>query len=132
MTSLIQVNWRKHRTLWRAKDADRLGPKGTSLVNLVSHQVTRIYITTGVQPEAKSSMLVERNPLNPLSRLQGQAPSQGEAVGVAGKPSWKKRMPSGNRTDRGCNITLPCKRADFRLVNRHETASRTSEEGNRK
>jgi len=41
-------------------------------------------------------------------------------------------MPACNGTDRGCNITLPRKRADFPLVWRHERTWPTDFRGRRR
>jgi len=80
----------------------------------------------------KSSVLRERNRLTPTPRPSGQVWPRGRTHGVAGRGYWRKRMPSCNGADRGCNITPPRKRADFQWVVRYETAGRTAIGGDRK
>jgi hypothetical protein len=70
---------------------------------------------------------------NPTLRLPVEAgASARNADGVAGRGYRKKRMPLCNGVDRSCNITPPCKRADFRLVVRDERTGRIFVGGNRK
>jgi hypothetical protein len=73
-----------------------------------------------------------RNIVNPSSRLVEEGVIARCAEGMPGRGCWKKRMPFGNRADRGCDITLPCKRADFQPVVRDEITNRTFIGGNSK
>jgi len=83
--------------------------------------------------EAKSFVSLRPNIVNPSSRpFLGAGGSARTAVEVAGSGNWRKRMPLCNRADRGCNITLPCKRADFQSVVRDERTGRTFIGGNSK
>jgi hypothetical protein len=77
-------------------------------------------------------MLVERNMVNPSSRLIEAGDSARSTVGAADRGCWKKQMPSCNRTDRSDDITSPRKRADFQRVERDENAGRTFAGGNGK
>jgi hypothetical protein len=73
------------------------------------------------------------NLIIPTSRLpvfREAGASARTAVEVVGKGGRKKPMPLRNGADRDCNIVLPCKRADFRLVVRDERANRTFTGGN--
>ena len=71
-------------------------------------------------------MLLKRNTVNPTSRPNGgQVVPQGRLRGWRANERWKKPKPLGNRADRGWNITLPRKRADFQSVVTDEKASRT-------
>jgi hypothetical protein len=88
--------------------------------------------TAGVKVGTNSLMLVERNTVNLTSRPVGVGRAARFAEGMPGRGSWNKRMPSGNRADRSCNITPLRKQADFQQVGRHETAVRTFMGGNRK
>ena len=82
---------------------------------------------------ANSFVSLELNIANPTSRLRVEAgASARNADGLAGKGCWNKQTPFDNGTDRSCNITLPCKRADFQRVVRDETAGRTFAGGNSK
>jgi len=79
----------------------------------------------------KSFVSSQRNRLNPTPRLGFEAgASARNADGVAGKGYWKKPRPLCNGADRSCNITPPCKRADFQLVVRDERTGRTFTGGN--
>ena len=80
----------------------------------------------------KSFMSQERDTVNLFSRLREAGVVARLAVGSAGRGSWKKRRLSGNRTDRGCNMAPPRKRAHFQQVVPYETADRTFIGGNRK
>jgi hypothetical protein len=77
-----------------------------------------------------SFMSSERNMLNPSSRLVEAGVIARCAAGVPGRGSWKKRRPSSNRADRSCDITPPCRRADFQPVVRDEITNRTFIGGN--
>lgn len=77
-------------------------------------------------------MLLERNTVNPTTRLTEAGAAAKHAEELAGRACWKKPTPSGNRLDRGCNITLPRKRADFQRVIRDERTRRTFTGGNPK
>jgi hypothetical protein len=87
--------------------------------------------TAGIETGANSSMLLERNTVNPTSRLIGEAGVIARcAVEVADRGCWIKRRPFCNGADRSCNITPPCKRADFQPVIRDERTRRTFTGGN--
>ena len=78
---------------------------------------------------ANSFVSVQPNIVNPTSRLVCEAgASARNADGVAGRGSWKKRMPFCNGTDR--SIAPTRKRADFQLVVRDERAGGTFTGGN--
>ena len=47
---------------------------------------------------------------------------------MAGRGCWRKRMPLCNGADRSCNITPPCKRADFQRVIHDEKLAEPSQE----
>jgi hypothetical protein len=117
----------------RAKGADRLKPNGNAVgCSTCTHGTRGQKQTAGVQAGTNSSMLLERNTANLTFRPLGAGVVARPTVGVAGRGSWNKRMLSGNRADRGCNITPLRKQADFQQVVRHETAGRTFIGGNRK
>jgi len=84
--------------------------------------------------EAGANPLVslQLNMANPMSRLLEAGDSVRGADGAVGRGRRKKRTPLRNGVDRGCNITSPRKRADFRLVVNDETAGRTFTGGNGK
>ena len=86
----------------------------------------------GVQAGTNSFVSIQRNMVNPTSRLDEAGAVARLSVEMAGKGSWSKRMPFCNRMDRSCNITPLRKQADFQQVVRHETAGRTFAGGNRK
>jgi hypothetical protein len=88
--------------------------------------------TAGVKAGTNSFMLLGRNTVNLTFRLLEAGVAARPAVGMAGRGSWNKQRPSGNRADRSCNITPLRKQADFQQVVRHETAGRTFIGGNRK
>jgi len=75
-------------------------------------------------------MSLEPNTVNPTCRLTEDGASARTAAGMAGRGSWSKRTPLGNRVDRG--DTSPRKRADFQQVVRYERTGRTFTGGNRK
>jgi hypothetical protein len=80
-----------------------------------------------------SFVSLQSNIVNPTFRLPVEAgASARNADGVAGRGYWKKPRPFCNGADRSCNITPPCKRADFQLVVRDERTGRTFVGGNRK
>ncbi len=82
---------------------------------------------------ANSFVSLETNIVNPTFRLGcGAGASARNADGMAGRGCWKKRRPLCNGADRGCNITPPCKRADFQRVVRDEITRRTFTGGNSK
>lgn len=89
-------------------------------------------MTAGVATGANSVVSSERNMVNPSSRLTEAGDIARCAAGMPGRGCWKKRMPFCNGTDRSCNITPPCKRADFQPVTRDERTGRTYTGGNRK
>ncbi|SRR6266480_2812002 len=129
-----QVNCQRHRKIQRAKDADRLKPNGNAArVLQPCKRSTRTKPAAGVEAGADSFMSSQSNIANPTSRLRVKAgASARNADGVAGRGCWRKRRPFCNGTDRSCNITPPCKRADFQRVVRDERAGRTFTGGNRK
>lgn len=88
--------------------------------------------TAGVDAGAKPSRFVDRNNVNPTSRLFEAGRAARQADGVAGRGCWKKRKPPCNGTDKGRNITRLRKQADFQRVVRYDRAGRTDEGGNRK
>jgi len=96
------------------------------------HWSTRTFRPSVWWAGTKSFMSRERDTVNLFFRRCEAGVVARHAVGSAGRGSWKKRRLSGNRTDRGCNITLPRKRAHFQQVVAYETADRTFIGGNRK
>jgi hypothetical protein len=128
------VNCRRHRKLRRAKDADRLQPKGNAASVLPSViRGTRTIKAAGVEAGANSFVSPQSNIVNPTFRLHRKAGiSARRTDGMTGKGCWKKRMPFCNGTDRSCNRTPPCKRADFQRVVDDEKAGRTCTGGNSK
>ena len=129
-----QVNCRRHRKIRRAKDADRLQPNGNAASVLQPcKRSTRTKQAAGVLAGTNSSVSWQPNIVNPTGRLPVKAgDSARNADGMAGRGCWKKQRPFCNGMDRGCNITPPCKRADFQRVVRGETAGRTFAGGKRK
>ena len=129
-----QVNCHRHRKIQRAKDADRLKPNGNAVSVLQPcKRSTRTKPAAGVEAGANSSMSWQPNIVNPTSRLRVKAGASARTTdGMAGRGCWRKRRPFCNGTDRSCNITPPCKRADFQRVVRDEIAGRTFTGGNRK
>ena len=128
-----QVNWERHRESERAKDADRLDPKGmqSGVASVFRAHTDRR--TAGVYAGANSFVSSQPNIVNPTFRLRVKAgASVRNADGMAGRGCWKKRRPLCNGADRGCNITPPCKRADFQRVVRDERTRRTFTGGNSK
>lgn len=93
---------------------------------------TRTQMTAGVRTGAKSFVSSYRNVINPPFRLPEAGVIARCAVGMSGRGCWRKRKPFGNGTDRGCNIALPCKRADFQPVMRGERTRKTFTGGNSK
>ena len=88
--------------------------------------------TAGEKTGTNSFMLLERNTVNPTTRLAEAGAAVKHADELAGRGCWRKRKSSRNRANRGCNITLPRKRADFQRVIRDEITRRTFMGGNRK
>ena len=134
MTGPTQVNCSGHRKIQRAKDADRLKPKGNAASVLQPYDwSTRTTTAAGVKAGAKSFMSWQSNIATLTFRLPVEAGvAARNADGMAGRGCWKKQRPFCNGTDRGSNIALPCKRAYFQRVVRDETAGRTFMGGNRK
>lgn len=93
---------------------------------------TRTLRTAGEETGTNSFMLLERNTVNPTSRLSEAGVAARRVDELAGKGCWRKPTPSGNRADRDCKIIPPRKRADFQRVVRDETTGRTFAGGNRK
>jgi hypothetical protein len=89
-------------------------------------------MTAGAKIGANSFVSSERNRINPSSRLVEAGGIARYADGMPGRGRWKKRTPFCNGTDRSCNITPPCKRADFQPVMRDEKTYKTFIGGNRK
>jgi hypothetical protein len=86
-----------------------------------------------LQAGVNSFVSLQSNIVNPALRLPVEAgASARNADGVTGRGYWRKPMPLCNGADRSCNITPPCKRADFQLVVRDERAGRTFAGGNSK
>jgi hypothetical protein len=129
-----QVNCQRHRKIRRAKDADRLKPNGNAASVLQPcKRSTRTKPAAGVEAGANSSMSSPPNIVNPTFRLPVEAGASARtADGMAGRGCWRKQRPFCNGTDRSCNMTPPCKRADFQRVVPDETAGRTFAGGNRK
>jgi hypothetical protein len=88
--------------------------------------------TAGVVQGLNRRGFLVRKWVNPTSRPFGAGVAARSADGVAGRGCWRKRMPSRNRTDRGCDIAPLRKQADFQRVVRYEKAGRTTTGGNRK
>jgi hypothetical protein len=131
MTGPTQVNCRKHRQTYRAKGADRLRPKRYAVRLLVfSMQAHGPDDCRCSRQGLTHPMLVERNMVNPSSRLVEAGDSARSAIGMADRGCWKKPTPSCNRADRSGDITSPRKRADFQRVERDENAGRTFVGGN--
>ena len=137
MKCSTQVNCPRYRELRRAKDADRLCPKGDAVRGSsawLGHTDTK---TAGAEAGANSSMSSQPNIVNPTFRpapadRSRAGASARNADGMAGRGCWKKPMPLCNGTDRSWNITPPCKRADFQRVVGDERTRRTFTGGNRK
>lgn len=91
------------------------------------------HVVAGVQAGTESSSVtsIEHGKPGISPSSEGRRAAR-FADGVPGRGCRKKQMPPCNRADTGCNITRARKRADFRLVNRHDTAGRTTTGGNRK
>jgi len=132
VTCSIQVNCHRHRKLQRAKDADRLKPKGNAAsVPPPVIRGTRTITAAGVEAGANSLVSSQSNIANPTSRLPVKAGASARGVdGMTGKGCWKKRTPFCNGTDR--SVAPPRKRADFQRVVDDERAYRTFMGGNRK
>lgn len=128
-----QVNCQRHRKIRRAKDADRLQPKGAQPVVPPCSRNARTKQAAGVEAGANSFVSWPPNIANPTFRLRVKAGVSARTTeGMAGRGCWRKRRPFCNGADRSCNITPPCKRADFQRVVHDETAGRTFTGGNRK
>lgn len=126
------MNCRKHRETQQAKDADRLEPKGKAVgCPFVKWRHTDIQ-TAGEKTGTNSFMLLERNTVNPTTRLTEAGAAVKHADELTGRGCWKKRTPSGNRMDREGSSISPRKRADFQRVIRDEITRRTFVGGNRK
>jgi hypothetical protein len=133
MTGPTQVNCQRHRKIRRAKDADRLQPKGAQPVVPPCCRNARTKQAAGVEAGANSFVSWSPNIVNPTFRLRVKAGVSARAAdGMAGRGCWKKRTPFCNGADRSWNITPPRKRADFQRVVRDERAGRTFPGGNRK
>jgi len=103
---------------------------GLTLFRLGSHgQIIVAGVEAGT--DSFSVIRIEHGKPDTLPFSEGRRAAR-FAAGVSGRGCWRKQTPPCNWADTGCNITRPRKRADFRLVNRHETAGRTTTGGNRK
>ena len=87
-------------------------------------------MTAGAKTGTNSFVSSERNMVNPASRLVEAGVIARCAVEVADRGCWIKRRPFCNGADRSCNITPPCKWADFQPVIRDERTRRTFTGGN--
>jgi hypothetical protein len=116
----------------RAKGADRLGPKRQR------SRMTRLHIRSHGYTDCRCSRQGLTHLVTCIKHGKSITPLFGgkraarHADGVVGRGGWNKRMPSCNWADRGCDITLPRKRAHFQLVVRYEIAGRTTKGGKRK
>jgi hypothetical protein len=88
--------------------------------------------TAGVMQGLNHHEFLVRKRLNPTSRLSEAGSVARPADGMAGRGCWRKRKPSCNGRDRGCDITPLRKQADFQRVARYERTGRTTAGGNRK
>jgi len=127
-SELLQASLRVER----AKGADRLGPKGqcSRLTGLQLRSHGYKGCRCRWQGPTHLVTCIKHGKSNPS--LFGGRRAARRADGGVDRGCWSKRMPSCNRTDRGCNITLPRKRADFQLVDSYEIAGRTTKGGKRK
>src|SRR6266516_2226302 len=75
---------------------------------------TRTFRTAGEETGTNAFMLLERNTVNPTTRLSEAVVAARHADGLAGRGCWRKQRPSGNRSDR--DGISPRKRADFQRV----------------
>ena len=87
-------------------------------------------MTAGAKTGTNSFVSSERNMVNPSSRLVEAGVIARCAAGMPGRGCWKKRTSFCNETNRGYNITPPCKRADFQPVMRDEKTGKTFAGGN--
>jgi hypothetical protein len=127
-----QVNCRRHRYRHRAKDADRLQPKGKQPDAPRWSSERTDNVAAGVEAGANSSRSSLSNIVNPTFRLPSKAGgSARNAEGTAGRGCWRKPRPLCNGADRSHHAP-PRKRADFQRVVRDEKAGRTFAGGNRK
>jgi hypothetical protein len=91
MTCLTQVNCRKHRQTYRAKDADRLQPKRYAVRPLAfSMQAHGHYDCRCSGQGLNPSSLFERNMVNPTSLLSGGRPTVRKVDGMRGNGSLDK------------------------------------------
>jgi hypothetical protein len=129
-----QVNCRRHR--YTVEPKMLIGSSQNRPCSRLCHPGawnTRTPKTAGVKAGTKSFVSLETNIVNPTLRLGfGASASARTTVGVAGRGNWRKQMPLCNGADRSCNITLPCKRADFQSVVHDERTHRTFTGGNSK
>lgn len=109
-----------------AKDAVRLQSKGQRsrmfLHRRGAHGQDRL---PAYKAGTSSFVLIVWNMISPSSRPHGAGVTARCAIGMPGMGDRRKRMPPCNGADRGCNIALPCKWADFRLVINDESARGT-------
>jgi hypothetical protein len=89
----------------RAKDADRLGPKGVWLDVLSLNEDTRTLKPPAKRQGLTRTMLFVRNTVSPYFRPSRGRPTARKVDGSVGKGWSKKRRLICNRSDRGCNIT---------------------------
>jgi hypothetical protein len=123
----MKVNCCRCRHHQGAKDAERLWPKGQCSRLFLHRRGTHGQERLPAYKAGTSSFVLEKwNMISPPSRHFPVAGVTARcADGVWGKGYRKKRMPSCNGADRSCDITPPCKWADFRLVMGDEIACRT-------
>jgi len=108
------------------------GQTGTRSVTPANFWGTRTERPSVWMQELTHPRFHHRNMVNPPSRLFEAGSVVRRADGVPGRGCWRKQMSPGNRADRGGNIALLRKQADFQRVVRYERAGRNSEGGNRK
>ena len=89
-------------------------------------------MTAGAKTGAKSFVSSEQNMVNPSFRLMEAGSSQDGLLGCRVADAGKRKRHFCNGMDRSCNITPPCKRADFQQVMRDERTGKTFRGGNRK
>lgn len=77
-------------------------------------------------------MSLQSNTVNPAFRLTEAGVTARCAEGMPGRGRWKKRKPLCNGADKGRQMPLPRKRADFQLVVGYEKTGGTFTGGNSK
>jgi hypothetical protein len=89
-------------------------------------------MTAGVVQGLNHRLLRDSDEANPSLRPTGAGTSARAAVATPGRGCWRKRMPSCNGTDSGCDITALREQAHFQRVVHYETTGRTNKGGNSK